>query len=305
MAKLLRLNDKMTKAVPAQCVVGRSASCTLVIDDNFASSEHARLTWTGGHWELRDLASRNGTFLDGNRLDPGMSYRVGAGAQIGFGEPTPSWEISDSAAPKAMAVNLETGEWLEAEGDILAVPNAEEPLITVYPGTISDSGWRLENDDGQVRDARSSEVLSLSGGAWRLELPGFSEQTPLVNISMNMENVSLRFEVSQDEERVHLIVILHGQETRLEAREHNYVLLTLARTRLAQDALSASERGWVSVKELSKMLRLEQNAINVAVCRARQQLSAIGLEGASQIVEVARGKRRFGTDRFTISVVDS
>ena len=151
---------------------------------------------------------------------------------------------------------------------------------------------------------RNAEVISLSGRAWRLELPGFSERTPLVDISMNMDNVSLRFEVSKDEERVQLVVILHGQETRLEAREHNYVLLTLARARLSENERPIPERGWVAVKELSKMLRLEQNAINVAVCRARQQLSSIGLEGASQVVEVARGKRRFGSDRFTITTLD-
>ena len=52
-----------------------------------------------------------------------------------------------------MAVNLETGEWLEAEGDILAIPNSEEPLVTVYPGALSDSGWRHETSDGQIRDA--------------------------------------------------------------------------------------------------------------------------------------------------------
>ncbi|MDX1613974.1 MAG: FHA domain-containing protein [Candidatus Promineifilaceae bacterium] len=44
--------------------IGRSAMCTVVIDDDFASSEHALITERGEQWWLEDLNSRNGTLLN-------------------------------------------------------------------------------------------------------------------------------------------------------------------------------------------------------------------------------------------------
>jgi pSer/pThr/pTyr-binding forkhead associated (FHA) protein len=45
------------------------------------------LRWTGEHWDLKDLGSRNGTFLDGNRIKSGEEHEVQKGATISFGKP--------------------------------------------------------------------------------------------------------------------------------------------------------------------------------------------------------------------------
>jgi hypothetical protein len=44
--------------------IGRSLTNTLVIEDDFVSSEHALLTLRGQQWWLEDLGSRNGTNLN-------------------------------------------------------------------------------------------------------------------------------------------------------------------------------------------------------------------------------------------------
>jgi pSer/pThr/pTyr-binding forkhead associated (FHA) protein len=44
--------------------IGRSLTNTLVIEDDFVSSEHALLTLRGRQWWLEDLGSRNGTDLN-------------------------------------------------------------------------------------------------------------------------------------------------------------------------------------------------------------------------------------------------
>lgn len=44
--------------------IGRSLTNTLVIEDDFVSSEHALLTLRGQQWWLEDLGSRNGTYLN-------------------------------------------------------------------------------------------------------------------------------------------------------------------------------------------------------------------------------------------------
>lgn len=64
-------------------LLGRSPSCTLVLDDDYSSSRHARIFPHEGGWWVEDLGSTNGTFVDGERiaeprrLDPGTPVRVG------------------------------------------------------------------------------------------------------------------------------------------------------------------------------------------------------------------------------------
>ena len=303
MATLKRAGDGSIHVVPAQCLVGRSASCTLRVDDPYVSSEHAKLVWTGAHWTIRDLGSRNGTFIDGKRLEPGKPVPIHEGAAIGLGEPKAGWSLADAGAPGALVTDQETGRVVAACGELLALPTPEAPEVSIYPDP-SGAGWVVDHVAGEVRPIADRAIFTAAGRTWRLELPVMADATPMVDVAMTLENIALRFAVTPDEERVEITVILHGVETRLEPREHGYLLLTLARARLEDARLAAADRGWRDVERLSRMLRLDVNALDVATHRARQQLAATGLEGASGIVQSQRGRRRFGTDRFEIGPLD-
>lgn len=50
-------------------VVGRREGCDIVLRFANVSSQHARLTLEGGYWFVKDLASRNGTKVNGFRVD--------------------------------------------------------------------------------------------------------------------------------------------------------------------------------------------------------------------------------------------
>ncbi|MBN1584010.1 MAG: FHA domain-containing protein [Anaerolineae bacterium] len=64
--------------------LGRAATNSVVIEDAFASAEHARLSFRNGRWWLEDLNSRNGTLLNQDRLNaPAI---VAGGDVIGIGE---------------------------------------------------------------------------------------------------------------------------------------------------------------------------------------------------------------------------
>ncbi|WP_151549776.1 MULTISPECIES: FHA domain-containing protein FhaB/FipA [Corynebacterium] len=52
-----------------EITIGRSQECTFVIQDDFASSRHARLFRRGDDWFVEDLDSRNGTHVGGYRID--------------------------------------------------------------------------------------------------------------------------------------------------------------------------------------------------------------------------------------------
>ena len=67
----------------AQIPLGRAPDSTLVIDDDYASSRHARLYPGDDGWIVEDLGSTNGTWIDRTRitsptvLPPGVPLRIG------------------------------------------------------------------------------------------------------------------------------------------------------------------------------------------------------------------------------------
>jgi pSer/pThr/pTyr-binding forkhead associated (FHA) protein len=48
--------------------IGRAQDSTLVLDDDYASTNHARIYSAGGDWVVEDLNSTNGTWLDKTRI---------------------------------------------------------------------------------------------------------------------------------------------------------------------------------------------------------------------------------------------
>jgi DNA-binding NtrC family response regulator len=48
--------------------IGRDPSCAIVVDDHAVSRTHARIAVEGRGWTITDLTSRNGTYVDGERV---------------------------------------------------------------------------------------------------------------------------------------------------------------------------------------------------------------------------------------------
>ena len=67
-----------------EVTLGRSQDCTLVLEDDFASGRHARLIRRGSDWFIEDLDSRNGTWLNNQRID--QLERLSAGAEVRIGQ---------------------------------------------------------------------------------------------------------------------------------------------------------------------------------------------------------------------------
>ncbi len=57
--------------------IGRAPTNTIVLDDSFASVEHATLTLRGGKWWLEDRNSSNGTLLNGYRIEEPVVLSTG------------------------------------------------------------------------------------------------------------------------------------------------------------------------------------------------------------------------------------
>ncbi len=301
MATLKQTATGVVRPLPARLVVGRSRSCGWTVDDRHISGEHATLAWSGSEWVVRDLGSRNGTFVDGERLEPGQARTVKAGMKLGFGrsEPEAAFELLDDGAPAALA-EAPDGTLVLATDGLLALPDAESPTVVVFAD--SRGGWVVEEGD-ESRAVSDGETLLVNGAPWTIRLPASLEGTATVDAGPTIDTVKLRFAVSMDEEHVEIAVLHRGKEIALEAREHGYILLTLARARQEDAELPLAEQGWIDRDRLLKMLGLDTNALNVGIYRARGQISAAGIDGAAGVVQVRRGQRRFGLepDRFEVT----
>jgi pSer/pThr/pTyr-binding forkhead associated (FHA) protein len=64
--------------------LGRDVNNAIVVDDQFASTQHAVLTFRGRTWYVEDLRSTNGTFVNGVRVD-GLSP-LGYGDELQLGQ---------------------------------------------------------------------------------------------------------------------------------------------------------------------------------------------------------------------------
>jgi hypothetical protein len=282
--------------ISASCVIGRGPHCALSIGDAFASAEHARIFWNGHGWQIRDLGSRNGTFVDGRPLTPGVPIGIGAGSTIGFGRAEASWLMDDASAPRAQAVRVDTKEVQIADKGLLVLPSEENIQVSIYQ---AESGhWLLEQHDDEVRTLEDLEIVSVGGASWRIELPTPIESTPLVEGELTLSRAFFRFWVTKNEEDVELALMFPGHEIRLEKREHTYLLLFLARARKEDAGLPEEERGWRSRGQIQKALRIDENQLNVSIHRARRQLADAGVHDAACVVEVRRGKRRIATGAF-------
>jgi serine phosphatase RsbU (regulator of sigma subunit) len=57
--------------------VGRSTACDITLPDRFLSRRHARVFATENGWHIEDLGSRNGTFVNGTRVDAPTPVKPG------------------------------------------------------------------------------------------------------------------------------------------------------------------------------------------------------------------------------------
>lgn len=282
--------------LPSHTLVGRQRSCFLILDGANASSEHAVVAWQGSHWSVRDLGSRNGTLLDDQRVPPATVMPLNAGSRLVFGDPSEAWTLVEDAPPEPTAIDLVSRVVRVGKGGMLALPEEEHPSAVLYE---SGGTWTLEQDQ-ESRTVSEGALHIVAGSAWMVFLPTSHMLTPHQEAALSVQTSMFRFFTSRNAEHVRLVIAEGGNRKVFEAREHYYLLLVLARHRLEQRDLSPEDCGWMSREELSRRLRADSNAIDVAIHRNRRRLEEAGVLGAASVVQVRRGERRFGTDKVEI-----
>lgn len=267
-------------------LVGRSEHCTTRLSDSYVSAEHASIRWDGKTWIIKDLGSRNGTFVDDVALGSASGVPIQLGSRIAFGSQSRVWKLVDDEAPSTMAIPAEGGAAILARDGLLVLPSQDEPSVTVY----RDQAGAWVVDTGRALEIATDQgVLEAGGKHFRLCLPqAVAETSPLeAMVGQRAGDLCLRFRVSQDEEHVELHVETGSTWHDLGARAHNYMLLYLARHRLRdRDAgLPPTSCGWVYQDELCEALRLDPERLNVDVYRIRRQFAALQVLDPAEVLE--------------------
>jgi hypothetical protein len=290
----------------ARVLLGRSAACTVVIDDLRVSAEHAVISWSGQHWEVRDLGSRNGTALDGVFLTPGtrVPLRRHARLSLGGGEP---WLLADDRAVGPGARNERTGEIVHSTTGILALPSKDDPRATIFHRP--DGQW-LSESGKELQTVADRDHLEVDGERWLLFLPGelgkMAETQKADDSPRTLEGVRLEFAPSLDEENVSVrLCTADGKDDALPARSCHYMLLTLARARMrdAGEGIAVGEQGWMYAADLARMLQYTPERLNLEIFRARALFAKLGFADSSELVERRPSSRqlRIGIQRLDLA----
>jgi len=64
-------------------IIGRSPKNEIVLNDPYISGEHARIWESGGVYFMEDLGSKNGSFLNGERITGAFTLRNGDRISLG------------------------------------------------------------------------------------------------------------------------------------------------------------------------------------------------------------------------------
>jgi len=67
----------------APVTLGRSQESTIVLDDDYVSSRHARIYPRDGQWLVEDMGSTNGTYLERQKVTAPTPVKIGVPIRIG------------------------------------------------------------------------------------------------------------------------------------------------------------------------------------------------------------------------------
>jgi hypothetical protein len=313
MGAIRRNRDGQVRYLPYQLVIGRSGSSELPLPVSTVSSHHALIRWDSVRWTIADLGSRNGTYVNGQRLISGStnSRELRLGDELAFAERDEVWTLCDVAAPQPLLIPGNGSPPLPLTEDQLSgLPDENTALGYVYFERVS---WRFEDEAGKVHDLSNGQTVLIGDCTYRLHLPGEATETPAAEhpvLERVLSEAEVEIAVSSDEESSAVTAIVRGERFGVQPRTHLYLLAFLARQRLKQHRESGPAEGalggWVAVEEACRQLGLSPSVLGVMVFRCRKEFERLGFLEAMGIIDRAKkGCLRIGVAAERLRVTPS
>jgi len=76
-------SGQMVRLDRREITIGRSPDSDLIVDDEYASTHHAKLVLINNDWLIQDLNSTNGTYLDGGRVGTPAVVKLNTPVRVG------------------------------------------------------------------------------------------------------------------------------------------------------------------------------------------------------------------------------
>ncbi|WP_343396466.1 Ig-like domain repeat protein [Candidatus Amarobacter glycogenicus] len=149
-------------------LIGRGEGSNIHIDDFSISRRHARLTVDSGRLLVEDLGSVGGTFVDGERLEPGVRHLVEDSAVLRFGEIEARYLPPETVDATLVALDANT-EVVSAGGLSIALVSPETP---VEAGRTTTATLVVTNR-GRIVDNVRVEVPDLPADWYSVDTPAF------------------------------------------------------------------------------------------------------------------------------------
>ena len=102
------------------CVLGASPSADVYVDNSYVSRIHAQIVKEGGSFRIRDQKSKNGTFVNGNRID-GDGHVLRSGDRIELAEGQVILRFHSRGTTLTMSAAVRAGD-----GDLVVDPKSRE-----------------------------------------------------------------------------------------------------------------------------------------------------------------------------------
>lgn len=274
--------------------VGRAPNNDLVLADPMVSQQHASIYVHDGRLMVRDLASRNGTFVDGERVAGVAEVADGASIRIGPDTVLRVVRVGDAVPIVAQGFvieDLRTGVCAAVASDRvyvgsgpdadLVLPDAPARLATII---VHDNGeiW-LGTDEGD-QPVELGAPFEVEGRGFVLRA-GDSLRAPTAQPRADRYPYSIRATL-QGATGPEAIVrdVNSGHTYRVEAENRAILLYLLARqvNQDREEGLAASAVGWCTDDDIRVGVwgrgTGEDNKLHVLVYRLRNELKKAGFD---------------------------
>ncbi len=267
-------------------LVGRSRRCDVCFkEDDWVSSEHAKIHFRGRGWWIKDLGSRNGTTLGTDVLLPGHEAPLALGTVVRFGGRGPMWTLVDDGPPLSLAMRKHDKLVVHAEDEILALPTMGEPEVVMYRTGMGEWHMDVLQSVGEMQVIHDGDVIRVAGEDWCLQLVDDAHGVRRTMGAVDPTSAKIRLLASPDGETI-TCSLIEPKEVFLGSNVHHHLLMALAVARQRDEFLPEQEQGWRDFRYLSRELGgWTNNAMNVALYRARRQFASIGAIDSASVVE--------------------
>jgi hypothetical protein len=300
----INFQDTQTLPLKQSHLFGRlPAAVDTALSDKTVSRMHLLIEYISGCWQALDL-SRNGSFLNGEKLAKNQRIKLNVGDVISLGlQGNHTIKLIDDAPPADLLCLRQSSEHPIEQAMCLGaynlIPDDIQPELILFRDGKHWMGESLSGSNTAAFELSDLAWVTIGDKQWQLNCVSDDLYTELEMMPAHINaHLTLHLDISADEETIACKIESDMGMADLGVRNHHYLLVLLARQKAADKhkGYAHSETGWVYIDELISQLGLSETLINIQIHRLRKQISqhnAIA-EQAKHIIERRKGQIRLG-----------